>query len=122
MRTCPARPGSAGAEEIRRLEADLAAALEHSTRAIASRLRLHEQKQALLAELRDALRTMASLEGQLKTLSASTLSVSSSSSLGSLSTTSSKVRSLLFSFFIFYCQIKILTRSIIHLFFAGLSK
>lgn len=33
---------------------------------------------------------MATLEGQLKTLSASTLSVSSSSSLGSLSTTSSK--------------------------------
>jgi protein KIBRA len=33
---------------------------------------------------------MAMLEGQLKSLSASTLSVSSSSSLGSLSTTSSK--------------------------------
>lgn len=33
---------------------------------------------------------MTSLESQLRTLSASTLSVSSSSSLGSLSTTSSK--------------------------------
>lgn len=54
------------------------------------RLRLHEEKQVLLSGLRDALHTMASLESQLRTLSASTLSVSSSSSLGSLSTTSSK--------------------------------
>ncbi|PSN40195.1 hypothetical protein C0J52_12889 [Blattella germanica] len=54
------------------------------------RLRLHEEKQLLLQQLRDALRSMTQLESQLKTLSASTLSVSSSSSLGSLSTTSSK--------------------------------
>lgn len=54
------------------------------------RLRLHEEKQLLLQQLKEALRSMTQLESQLKTLSASTLSVSSSSSLGSLSTTSSK--------------------------------
>ncbi|KAJ9601061.1 hypothetical protein L9F63_000796, partial [Diploptera punctata] len=77
-------------QEIRRLEQDLNNALEMSNRAITDRLRLHEEKQLLLQQLRDALRSMTQLESQLKTLSASTLSVSSSSSLGSLSTTSSK--------------------------------
>ncbi|CAH1392775.1 unnamed protein product [Nezara viridula] len=76
--------------EIHRLEQDLNTALEVSNRTITDRLRLHEEKQVLLSGLRDALHTMASLESQLRTLSASTLSVSSSSSLGSLSTTSSK--------------------------------
>lgn len=76
--------------ECKRLEQDLNNALEMSNRAIADRLRLHEEKQLLLQQLRDALRSMTMLESQLKTLSASTLSVSSSSSLGSLSTTSSK--------------------------------
>ncbi|XP_021928968.1 protein kibra isoform X2 [Zootermopsis nevadensis] len=77
-------------QEIRRLEQDLNNALEMSNRAITDRLRLHEEKQLLLQQLRDALRSMTQLESQLKTLSASTLSVSSSSSLGSLSTASSK--------------------------------
>lgn len=77
-------------QECKRLEQDLNNALEMSNRAIADRLRLHEEKQLLLQQLRDALRSMTMLESQLKTLSASTLSVSSSSSLGSLSTTSSK--------------------------------
>lgn len=76
--------------ECQRLEQDLNKALEVSNRAIADRLRLHEEKQLLLQQLRDSLRLMTQLESQLKTLSASTLSVSSSSSLGSLSTTSSK--------------------------------
>lgn len=76
--------------EIRRLEQDLNTALELSNKTITDRVRLHEEKQLLLQQLRNALRSMAMLEGQLKTLSASTLSVSSSSSLGSLSTTSSK--------------------------------
>ncbi|XP_034952676.1 protein kibra [Chelonus insularis] len=76
--------------EIRRLEQDLNNALELSNKTITDRVRLHEEKQLLLQQLRDALRSMAMLESQLKTLSASTLSVSSSSSLGSLSTTSSK--------------------------------
>lgn len=76
--------------ECKRLEEDLNKALEISNRAIADRLRLHEEKQLLLQQLKDGLRLMTQLESQLKTLSASTLSVSSSSSLGSLSTTSSK--------------------------------
>ncbi|XP_036141940.1 protein kibra [Monomorium pharaonis] len=76
--------------EIRRLEQDLNTAFELSNKTITDRVRLHEEKQLLLQQLRNALRSMALLEGQLKTLSASTLSVSSSSSLGSLSTTSSK--------------------------------
>ncbi|KAL5242264.1 hypothetical protein ACI65C_009674 [Semiaphis heraclei] len=76
--------------EIKKLEQDLNNALEMSNRAITDRLRLHEEKQLLLQQLKEALRLMTQLESQLKTLSASTLSVSSSSSLGSLSTTSSK--------------------------------
>ncbi|XP_974791.2 protein kibra isoform X1 [Tribolium castaneum] len=76
--------------KCKRLEQDLNKAFEMSNRAIADRLRLHEEKQLLLQQLRDALRQMTHLESHLKTLSASTLSVSSSSSLGSLSTTSSK--------------------------------
>lgn len=76
--------------ECKRLEQDLNKALEMSNRTIADRLRLHEEKQLLLQQLKDGLRQMTHLESQLKTLSASTLSVSSSSSLGSLSTTSSK--------------------------------
>ncbi|XP_058798936.1 protein kibra [Phymastichus coffea] len=76
--------------EIKRLEQDLNNAFELSNKTITDRVRLHEEKQLLLQQLKDALRSMAMLEGQLKSLSASTLSVSSSSSLGSLSTTSSK--------------------------------
>lgn len=76
--------------ECKRLEQDLNKALEMSNRAIADRLRLHEEKNLLLQQLKDGLKQMTQLESQLKTLSASTLSVSSSSSLGSLSTTSSK--------------------------------
>ncbi|KAK3922478.1 Protein kibra [Frankliniella fusca] len=77
-------------QEIGRVKQDLNNALEMSNRTIAERVRLHEEKQQLLQELRDVLRAMTALESQLKTMSASTLSVSSSSSLGSLSTTSSK--------------------------------
>ncbi|KAK7604923.1 hypothetical protein V9T40_006109 [Parthenolecanium corni] len=77
-------------EEIKRLEQDLNDAIEISNQAIADRLKLHEEKQLLLQQLRDGLKTMTQLESQLRMLSASTLSMSSSSSLGSLSTTSSK--------------------------------
>ncbi|XP_068623042.1 protein kibra isoform X2 [Battus philenor] len=76
--------------ECKKLEQDLKNALEMSNKCIADRLKLHEEKQLLLQQLKDALASMTTLEGQLKTLSASTLSVSSSSSLGSLSTASSK--------------------------------
>lgn len=77
-------------EEIARLERDLGDALECSNRAIADRLRLHDQKQQLLQQLRDATRLTACLETRMQSLSASTLSASSSSSLGSLSTGSSR--------------------------------
>ncbi|XP_015911058.1 protein kibra [Parasteatoda tepidariorum] len=72
--------------EICKLEQELDNAMEMSNRAIADRLKLHEQKNLLLIQLRDSMRVTMSLESQLKSLSASTLSVSSSSSLGSLST------------------------------------
>lgn len=67
------------------LEQDLNNALETSNRCIADRLQVHETKQKLLQQLTEAMRTMTQLESQLKLLSASTLSMSSSSSLGSLS-------------------------------------
>lgn len=72
--------------EICKLEQELGNAMEKSNRAIADRLKLHEQKNILLMRLRDSMRVTMSLESQLKSLSASTLSMSSSSSLGSLST------------------------------------
>lgn len=75
----------------KKLESDLNNAYEESNQCIASRLKLHEEKQMLLQELLDALREVTHLENQLKSVSASTLSISSSgSSLGSLSTASSK--------------------------------
>ncbi|ODN03263.1 Protein kibra [Orchesella cincta] len=72
-------------QEIQRLENDLSKAAEMAKKNITDRLRLHEEKQTLLQNLRDALNNMASLESRLKSLSASTLSISSSSSLASLS-------------------------------------
>lgn len=72
-------------QEIQRLESDLTKAAEMAKKNITDRLRLHEEKQNLLQNLRDALNNMASLESRLKSLSASTLSISSSSSLASLS-------------------------------------
>ncbi|XP_058064430.1 protein kibra [Anopheles bellator] len=74
----------------RQLESDLNMAYEESNQCIANRLKLHEEKQALLQQLLEALKEFTHLENQLKSLSASTLSISSSSSLGSLSTASSK--------------------------------
>ena len=71
--------------QCERLEYDLNAALETSNVLISDRLKVHETKQMLLQQLTEAMRAMTQLESQLKTLSASTLSMSSSSSLGSLS-------------------------------------
>ena len=73
---------------IARLERDLSQALERSNRTITDRLKLDEERQLLLHKMSQALRNVAQLEGQLRNLSASTLSMSSSSSLGSLSTSS----------------------------------
>jgi len=72
-------------QEIRKLESDLNNAMEVSNKCIADRLKIHEEKQFLLQRLKDSMRSVSALESQLKLLSASTLSMSSSSSLGSLS-------------------------------------
>lgn len=75
----------------KKLESDLNMAYEESNQCIAHRLKLQEEKQILLQELSDTLREVTHLENQLKSVSASTLSISSSgSSMGSLSTASSK--------------------------------
>lgn len=73
--------------KIRALQHDLNAAMEVSSQCIADRLRLHEEKRALVQQLRAGMRAVSRLESQLKLLSASTMSMSmsSSSSLGSLS-------------------------------------
>lgn len=73
------------------IEADLSRAYEISNQNIAIQLRVHEEKQSLLHQLQDALRSTKMLEERLKSLSSgSTFSISSSSSFGSLSTASSK--------------------------------
>ncbi|KAJ6637075.1 Protein kibra, partial [Pseudolycoriella hygida] len=78
-------------EACRKLEIDLNNAYELSNQCIANRLKLHEEKQILLQQLQDALKSTKMLEERLKTFSsASTFSISSGSSLGSLSTASSK--------------------------------
>lgn len=85
-------------EACQKLETDLKNAYELSNKCIADRLRLHEEKQVLLQQLQDALKSTKMLEERLKSFSSgSTFSISSGSSLGSLSTASSK-NSLCLSF------------------------
>ena len=79
--------------EINKLERDLSNAMEDSNRCIADRLRLHEEKQLLLQQLRDWLRTMSQLESQLRLLSSTSsaptggmMSAAMSSSASSLGT------------------------------------
>ncbi|XP_055679801.1 protein kibra isoform X2 [Lutzomyia longipalpis] len=73
------------------LDQELNQEYEYSNQCIANRLRVHEEKQVLLQQLQDALRSTKLLEERLKSLSSgSTFSISSGSSLGSLSTASSK--------------------------------
>merc|ERR1719242_1215013 len=69
--------------EIRKLKGDLDNAMEVSNKCIAERLKIHEEKQLLHQQLVDTMWSVSALESQLKLLSASTLSMSSSSSLGS---------------------------------------
>ncbi|XP_030370330.1 protein kibra [Scaptodrosophila lebanonensis] len=74
-----------------KLEDDLREAHEATNTCIANRLRLHEEKQLLLDKLQEALKSTKLLEERLKSFSSeSTFSISSGSSLGSLSTASSK--------------------------------
>lgn len=78
-------------DACKRLEIDLNNAYELSNQCIANRLKLHEEKQILLQQLQDALKSTRTLEDRLKSFSSgSTFSISSGSSLGSLSTASSK--------------------------------
>lgn len=78
-------------EACKKLELDLNNAYELSNQQIANRLKLHEEKQILLQQLQDALKSTRMLEERLKSFSSgSTFSISSGSSLGSLSTASSK--------------------------------
>lgn len=78
-------------ESILRLKTDLNNAYELSNQCIANRLKIHEEKQILIQQLQDALKSTKMLEDRLKSFSSgSTFSISSSSSLGSLSTASSK--------------------------------
>ncbi|XP_043188299.1 protein kibra-like [Amphibalanus amphitrite] len=81
---------------IYRLQIDIQEAMEMSNTIIADRLRLYEDRQSLLAGLRDAMTRMVQLETQLRS-SASSLSISSSSSLGSLSSHASSLSSLSFT-------------------------
>ncbi|XP_017488689.1 PREDICTED: protein kibra, partial [Rhagoletis zephyria] len=75
----------------RKLEEDLNEAYEATNQCIAKRLRFHEEKQLLVGELQEALKSTKKLEERLKSFSSeSTFSISSGSSLGSLSTASSK--------------------------------
>ncbi|XP_017140820.2 protein kibra isoform X1 [Drosophila miranda] len=74
-----------------KLEDDLREAYEANNTCVANRLRFHEEKQLLLDKLQEALKSTKLLEERLKSFSSeSTFSISSGSSLGSLSTASSK--------------------------------
>ncbi|XP_024118146.1 protein KIBRA [Oryzias melastigma] len=70
--------------EKKRLEKDLQAARENQSKALTERLRLHCRRSKLVRELEEMVRLATSLHMQLKSLSDSTLSCSSSSSRGSL--------------------------------------
>uniref|UniRef100_A0A8C2ZGD7 WW and C2 domain containing 1 n=1 Tax=Cyclopterus lumpus TaxID=8103 RepID=A0A8C2ZGD7_CYCLU len=70
--------------EKKRLERDLQAARDNQSKALTERLRLHCKRNKLVRELEETVRLASSLHTQLKSLSASTLSCSSGSSRGSL--------------------------------------
>ncbi|XP_069395957.1 protein KIBRA [Paralichthys olivaceus] len=70
--------------EKKRLERDLQAARDNQSKALTERLRLHCKRNKLVRELEETVRLATSLHTQLKSLSASTLSCSSGSSRGSL--------------------------------------
>ncbi|XP_034463378.1 protein KIBRA [Hippoglossus hippoglossus] len=70
--------------EKKRLERDLQAARDNQSKALTERLRLHCKRNTLVRELEEMVRLATTLHTQLKSLSASTLSCSSGSSRGSL--------------------------------------
>ncbi|KAH3834003.1 protein KIBRA-like isoform X2 [Dreissena polymorpha] len=71
-------------EKIRQLGMDLSHAKEISNKQIAERLKRQEKKTEILKELTETTKRTTLLESQLKSMSMSTLSISSGSSLGSL--------------------------------------
>lgn len=78
-------------KRCQKLEEDLRNAFKASSQCIADRLRLQEEKEHMLQQLQDALRSTQLLEDRIKSSSlGSTFSISSGSSLGSLSTASSR--------------------------------
>ncbi|XP_078534117.1 protein WWC2 [Lissotriton helveticus] len=70
--------------ERRRLEDDLLSVRSTPSKALAERLKLQEKRKELVQKLEETTKLATYLQSQLKSLSASTLSVSSGSSLGSL--------------------------------------
>ncbi|XP_059500837.1 protein WWC2-like isoform X1 [Stegostoma tigrinum] len=70
--------------ERKRLEEELHSAPNTPSEALAERLKLHEERKRLVQHLEDTTQLIMYLHSQLKSFSASTLSVSSGSSLGSL--------------------------------------
>uniref|UniRef100_A0A4W3J793 WW and C2 domain containing 2 n=1 Tax=Callorhinchus milii TaxID=7868 RepID=A0A4W3J793_CALMI len=70
--------------ERKQLEEDLLSTQSTPSEALAERLKLQEKRRGLIRQLEDATQLTTFLHSQLKSLSASTLSVSSGSSLGSL--------------------------------------
>ncbi|XP_005998282.1 protein WWC3 isoform X2 [Latimeria chalumnae] len=70
--------------EKRRLEEEIQRARSSSTQGAAERILLQEKRNCLLKQLEEATRLATYLQSQLKSLSASTLTVSSGSSRGSL--------------------------------------
>lgn len=71
-------------QRIMKLGVDLNHAKEISNKQIADRLKHQERKTEILSELAETTKLATVLEAQLKSMSASTLSISSGSSLGSL--------------------------------------
>ncbi|KAL2097444.1 hypothetical protein ACEWY4_006651 [Coilia grayii] len=71
-------------QERSRLEEDLQAIRATPSQALAQRLKIQERRRVLMQRLAESTRLATMLQSQLKSLSASTLSVSSGSSLGSL--------------------------------------
>ncbi|XP_075395811.1 protein WWC3 isoform X2 [Tenrec ecaudatus] len=72
------------AEEVMRLEEEIQRARATSVQGATERIILQEKKNSLLKQLEEATRLKSYLQSQLKSLSASTLTVSSGSSRGSL--------------------------------------
>ncbi|KAK6172410.1 hypothetical protein SNE40_016065 [Patella caerulea] len=77
---------------IRQLEQDLQTGMELSNKQIAERLKLQNEKTSIQQQLSETTKLTSQLEMQLKSMSFSTLSISSGSSLGSIGSLSASSR------------------------------